>query len=228
MAKTNKSAGGIGESKIFCAPEGSLGQTGAGRMLGCHIDGKPISEMNLDPLVLNVLDYYATDEGIAEKAAAPGLKASCEVEVGPPRETRHWVAESEAGPGHFEYGTRETNDWGKTLDQREDDVKVRGMTTFTAADPFKRLADKYAKPGMSPKFLSRASIQDAGGTGDYEVVKDDHGDPVSAKRMILGHMPTEMAQAKLKHCQGGGNRLLKMIGQQHKAENGQDPRSADQ
>jgi hypothetical protein len=220
MAKgkpTIKSAGGIGESKIFCAPEGEFPEN---RLLGCHINGVAIRELNLDPMVLSALDYYATDEGVAEKNARPMVREPSGIEVNPDRQDRRWVAESSQGPGHWETRIRSTDEFGKALDQKRDDVIERGMPSWMARDPLKETADKYAKPGMKPKFLSKRRIQENGGTGDYVVVKDEKGDPVSVRGMILGHMPTEMADARNKHYRDRGNNMIDHIKKTYKEEGG--------
>ena len=74
-AKKIKSAGGFGPSKTFNCAEGSLGVSAVDRMLQYHINGVQIGEMNLDPAVLSALDFFATDEGIAEKNARPNVRA---------------------------------------------------------------------------------------------------------------------------------------------------------
>jgi hypothetical protein len=187
MAKLNKSAGGIGESKVFCAPEETRLRGHVDRILACHIDGKPVAEMNLSPQVLSALAFEATDEGLAEATARPGPKSSG-VTLG-------------------------KDEWDKALKQRIADIKERGMVSYQARDPMKEVADKYAQPGMKAKFLSRKKITENGGTGDYDVVKDKNGDPVSVKGMILGHTPVELADARNKHYQDKAAKMLSQVTQ---------------
>ena len=192
-----RSAGGVGESKIFCAPEAERPLTGVDKMLDCHIDGKKIRDLNLDPSVLAALPYDATDEGIAAKEAAPNARPSSGITL---------------GAGEFE----------KALDQRRDDVKIRNMMLFDSRDPLKEVADRFAVPGMKAKFLSPARVKDNGGTGMYEVVKGPNGDPVTVKGMVLAHTPVEVAEAFNEHHRRRGNQLLKQISEQHAQENGRE------
>ena len=72
---------------------------------------------------------------------------------------------------------------------------------------------------MRPKMMSAQKLRDGGNT-DYVVVKDENGDPVKVKGMILGHIPEERAQARNRHYQRRGNQLLKEITERYKAEGG--------
>src|SRR5579871_2768634 len=185
MAKEKiQSAGGIGESKVFCAPADQRVPSHEDRILGCHINGVAIRELNLGPEVVAALDYFATDEGQAEKAARPNVVEPSGISIG-------------ADP------------FDKSLQQKRDDVKSRGMDLFEARDPLREAAQKYAAPGMKPKFLSAKRVQENGGTGDYEVVKQENGDPVKVRGMILGQMPVERAEARNKHFRDRANTILK-------------------
>jgi hypothetical protein len=196
VAKKIQSAGGIGESKIFCAPEEERQVSGVDRILECHINGVLIKELNLDPQVLVALDYWATDEGIAEKNARPNV--------------RDWAGSVQVGADSFD----------KSLSQRRDDVKQRDMELYEARDPLKEVADRYAKPGMKAKFLSAQKVKENGGTGDYEVVKDANNDPVKVRGMVLGHMPVERVEARNRFFRQRGNQLLKQINESYKSEGG--------
>lgn len=194
MGKKIQSGGGIGESKIFGGvphPEG----TGVDRILECHINAVKIGELNLDPQVLGALDYWATDEGIAEKASRPGLVEPSGISLGP-------------------------DGFDKSLQQRRANVKEDGMELYEARDPLKEVADRYARPGMRPKFLSAAKIKEGGGTGDYEVVKDASGDPVKVRGLVLGQIPEARAEARNKFFRNRGNQLLKQIDEKYLSEGG--------
>jgi len=198
--KKIRSAGGIGESKIFCAPEGSLGETAIDRLKKCHINGVEIAEMNLDPQVLSALDYYATEEGVAEKNARPNVREASGVELG-------------------------KDGFSKALEQRKDDVKFRGLPLYESRDPLKEVADKFVPQGMRPKFLSGQRVREGGGTGDHEVVMyppghPQHGDPVKVRGMVLAQMPEEMAQARAAFYRGRGGQMLHQIEDKHRAEGG--------
>jgi hypothetical protein len=197
MAKAKKlqSFGGVGESKNFGAPETERLKAGVDRILNCHIDGVLVSDLPLDPQVLSALDYFATDEGIAEKASSPNARPSSGVTV---------------GNGPFE----------KSLQQRRDDVKIKGMPLPESRDPLKEVADKYAQPGMSPKFLSQKRVQEEGSTGIHEIVRKANGDPVMVKGMVLGLAPTELVEQRNEGYRRRGNQLLKQIEQQVQSEEG--------
>jgi hypothetical protein len=164
-------------------------------MLNCHINGVRIRELNLEPQVLAALDYWGTDEGIAERNARPNVRPPSGVELG-------------------------RDGFDKALEQRRDDVKGRDMEMYEARDPLKEVADRYVKPGMKPKFLSPARIKDAGGVGDYQVVKDENGDPVRVKGMVLGEMPVKRAEARNRHFRERGNQMLRQIGEEYKNSGG--------
>lgn len=193
--KTIRSAGGIGESKVFCAaPEERL-QTGVDRILACHIEGVPVKDMNLSPQILSALDFAATDEGIEEYNSRENVRPASGISAG-------------AQP------------FDKALQERRDDVKLRDKMLFDSRDPLKEVADRYAKPGMKAKFLSAARIKDSGGSGNYEIVKSANGDPVTVKGMVLGHTPIELAEARNEHYRAKGNQILKQITEQYKNEGG--------
>jgi hypothetical protein len=193
-SKPIKSAGGIGDSKIFCAPNAEK-DAARERMLDCHINGVAIRELNLEPQVFAVLDYWATDEGIEERNARPNVRPPSGVELG-----------------------REP--FNKALEQRKDDVRDRGMETYEARDPLKEVAERYVGKGMKPKFLSPARIKDAGGVGDYQVVKDENGDPVRVKGMVLAEMPIARAEARNRHFRERGNKMLRQIGEEYQNSGG--------
>jgi hypothetical protein len=215
--RANQEAAGIPDSKLFAQ---QVEENAHDRIARCHINGVLIAELHLDPQVLAALDYYATDEGIAENAARPNVRVGPAITVDAPRQDRRWIAESSQGPGHFEDVTRSTDAFGKALDQRRDDVLERGIPSYLARDPFKETADKYAVPGMKSKFLSRSKIKDAG-TGDYVIVKDPKtGEPVSSKGMILGHVPEKLAEARNAHYRNRGNQMIDQIKKQYKETGG--------
>jgi hypothetical protein len=192
--KTIKSAGGIGESKIFGGVPASE-PTGVDRILKCHINNVLVAELNLPGEILGALDYWATDEGIQEMNSRPGPRSSG-IEVG-------------------------ADGFDKSLQQRRDNVRDDGMELYEARDPLKEVADRYAKPGMRAKFLSSAKIKDGRGTGDYEVVKDATGDPVKVRGLSSGSVPEKRAVARNRHFRERGNKLLKEMTEKYKNEGGQ-------
>lgn len=111
------------------------------------------------------------------------------------------------------------DEFSKALEQRKDDVKQRDVPLFEARDPLKEVADRYAKPGMKAKFLSRTRIKDEGGTGMHEVVVKENGDPVMVKGMVLGHAPIAEVEARNAHFRAKGAQMLKQVEQKHEQEN---------
>ncbi len=189
--RANQALAGIPDSKPFAAPHAE--PTGEDRILNSHINGVLVSQLNLPPNVVSALDWNATDEGIAAHNARPMVRPPSGITM---------VAEP----------------WDKALEQRRDDVKQRDMPLYESRDPFKEIADKYAVPGMKSKFMQDKKD---GSTGDHVVVKDEKGNPVKVKGMVLGHMPEEMAAARGKFYQDRGNQLLKQMGDQYKREGGE-------
>lgn len=185
---------GIPDSKAFVAPEAERVPSGVDRILACHINGALISTLNLDPQVLAALDYFSTDEGIAEKNARPNVREPSGIEQG-------------EGP------------WEKALQQKRDDVLDRKYDSYEARDPLREVAEQYAQPGMRSKFLSEKKTKD-GGNRDYEVVKQANGDPVKVRGMLLGHIPERVAVARNKHYQQRGTQLLKQLDEKYKQEGG--------
>lgn len=186
-------AAGIPDSKPFVSDEPM--ETGATRISSCHINGVLVSEMNLSPQVLLALDYWSTDEGIAEKNSRPNVRESSGITLG-------------------------RDEFSKALDQRRDDVKDREMELYQARDPLKEVADRHVAKGMRGKFLSQAKLKEAGGTGDYEVVKDVSGDPVRVRGLVLGQMPEGRARARNRHFQDRANKVLQEVGDRYKREGG--------
>jgi len=159
-------------------------------VLDCHVAGVLVRDLPIE--VQTKILWQQTDEGIgARNEGKSGAHVSVTVEP-----------------------------WQKALDQRRDDVKHRDMDSYEARDPLKEVADAHAKPGMRPKFLSARKVKENGGTGDYEVVKDDKGDPVTVRGMVLGQMPEERAKARNRHFQQRGNRILQEMTERFKTEGG--------
>jgi hypothetical protein len=209
---------GIPESPIF---HRDIPELPPNPILDMHVAGVRVGELPIE--MQNRIVYRQTDEGIAE---ANEGRTGMGVEVDAPRRDRRWVAESSQGPGHWEEVIRSTDEIGKALHQRRDDVIDRGMSTYEARDPLKEVADRYVGKGMRPKFLSASKIKEGGGTGDYEVVKypEGHaraGDPVKVKGLVLGQVPEQLAKARNRHYQEKGNMLLKQMTDQYKREGGQ-------
>lgn len=191
--RANQEAAGIPDSKPFSAPHTE--QTGADRMLLSHINGVLVSDLNLPAHVIAALDWNATDEGIAAYNSRPMVREPSGVVMG-------------------------IDQWGKSLQQRRDDVKDRDIPLYEARDPFREVADRYARPGMRPKFLRKSKLSESSGGTDYELAKKENGDDVTVHGMVLGHIPEEVARARTRQQQQRGNQLLKQIGEAYKQEGG--------
>lgn len=197
--RQRQEAAGIPDSRPFVTSEAEHVESGSDRMLACHINGVAIAELNLGPEVIAALDYYATDEGMAERNARPMVREPSGIEQG-------------AGP------------FAKALEQKRDDVLDRDMDLYQARDPFKEVADAFVGPGMRAKMLSANKLK-RGGNGDHQVVKypaghPHAGDPVMVEGMVLGEMPERRAIARNKHYQNKTADLLAQIEGKHRQAGG--------
>ena len=190
--RQKQEAAGIPDSKPFIDPATAHEPS---RIETCHINGVLIADLHLDPQVLAALDYWASDEGIAEREAHPMARPSSGVELG-------------------------KDPFAKALDQKRDDVKRRGMPARVARDPFKEVADRFAKPGMEPKFMSAKAVQD-GYNQDHVVVKHPNGDPVKVRGMVLGHIPTDVRAEILAENQARGNQFLRQMTEEYQKTGGE-------
>lgn len=195
QVRANMEAAGIPDSKPFIAPESERLEAGVDRILKCHIDGVLVADLKLEPQVLAALDYWGTDEGIAEKNGRPMVREASGV-------------------------TLAADGFDKSLQQRRDDVKERDIELYEARDPLKEVADAHAQPGMKAKFLSDKKVKENGTTGDYQIVKDAQGDPVRVRGMVLGHAPEGRIRARNKHYREKGNSALRQITEAYKREGG--------
>lgn len=191
--RENQEFAGIPDSKPFGGVE-----TVEDPLLNCHVGGVLVAEMlasmsdSLAATVRSGLSYAYTDEGIAARnSGKTDLHASVS-----------------------------SDGFDKALEQRRDDVQGREMEPFEARDPLKEVYDRHVGKGMRGKFLSSRKVKENGGTGDYQIVKDVNGDPVSVRGMVLGQMPEQRARARNQHYRARGNRLLSEMTERYKAEGG--------
>ena len=75
---------------------------------------------------------------------------------------------------------------------REYEVEVDREDTVQLADPMRDAVERYGRPGMAAKFLSERCIGVLGMRG-YEIVKDEHGEPVKVGNLIMGEIPERWA-----------------------------------
>ena len=186
------SAQGVGESKLF----GGNYAVDENPVLNLHVGGVFVRDLPIESQ--GRILYQQTDEAIAErneKARYSDSTPASGIKIG-------------------------DEPFDKALKQRRDDLGEREMEPYEARDPLKEVADANARPGFRPKFLSPRRVKENGGTGDYEVVKDAKGDPVSVKGMILGQMPEARAAARNRFYQRKSNDLLKQITERYKQEGG--------
>lgn len=66
-------------------------------------------------------------------------------------------------------------------------------------NPMRAAVERYVTdPGMAPKFLAKACIDELGMRG-YEIVKDERGDPVKVGTLLLAQIPREWAERRRLH-----------------------------
>lgn len=65
-------------------------------------------------------------------------------------------------------------------------------------DLMKTCIRPYQKPGMAYKLLSERCINHFGGTGGYQIVKAENGDPVRLGNMPWGEIPKQRAEKRQK------------------------------
>lgn len=192
--RENMEAAGIPDSKPFGGGDNALEDP----ILDCHVGGVLVRDMlagmsdSMAAVILSGLSYAQTDEGFAERNKD---------------KSAHHVSVASDG-------------FDKALEQRRDDVRDREMAGYEARDPLKEVYDQHVGKGMRGKFLSSRKVKENGGTGDYQIVKDANGDPVSVRGMVLGQMPEERALARSRFYRARGNRLLTEMTAKYKAEGG--------
>jgi len=121
---------------------------------------------------------------------------------------------AERNEGRSEVHARVTSDpLDKAIQKRQDDQLERGMEPWEASDPMREVADAHVGPGMRPKFLSELRNKEHGTRG-WEVVKDEHGDPVKLGTMVLGQMPEDRALARNEHFRNKSRTAVAQVEQQ--------------
>lgn len=169
MPKTSKSAGGIGESKVFG------GSDAPSYLEDLHIEGKRIGDAYTADQI-QILQYAWTDEAVAERNAAAAARGTL-------------VDSAARVTGGF---SEIPEDFEKAKEQRHDFKADEANEVWEAPDILKSKADRYVKPGMRPKFIS----PDRQELGAYELVKDGNGNQVKAGRLLLAQMPEAKARAR--------------------------------
>jgi len=181
------------ESRPHIAAEGEL-ERGV-RIEDCHVNGKRIGDA-FSPEQWQQFNFRNTDEGLAEAA---GRKAGRTDATAPAVET---VRDAFSG----------------ACSQRRDDLQS-GMEPWEATDPLKELADQHVGKGMSPKFLSENRIARDGLRG-FRLVKDENGNPVKVRGLVLAEMPVEKVAQRNAFYRGKGNAAVAQIRDQYRREGG--------
>ena len=84
------------------------------------------------------------------------------------------------------------------IPQRTVEIEADRSDALIFARPMEEAVEKYGQPGMSAKFLSEFVIGVRGLRG-YEIVKNEHGDPVKVGTPVMGQIPERMAAARREH-----------------------------
>jgi len=176
---------GVGESKPFIASEEDRERLNPDieRIKDCHVNGIRIGDLpeEQQAMVLAILPYERTDEGIAEAQAG---KSQVRVSV--------------------------TDDELSKSFRRRAEFRATELEPWEAPDPMKELAEAYVRPGFKAKFLS-PSVCDVAGTRGYEIVRNEKGDPVRLGRLMLAEMPEEKAERRNRHYQEMANSRLQEV-----------------
>jgi hypothetical protein len=78
------------------------------------------------------------------------------------------------------------------------EIELDGELDPLLTNPMREAVAKYGSPGMSNKFLSERCMAVLGKRG-YEIVKDERGDPVKIGTLIMGEIPRDWAERRLRH-----------------------------
>ncbi len=143
---------------------------------------------DLDEELVARLSRQHTDEGIAERNA-----------------------------GKVDTAVRVTQSPTEKAIQRRGDFRREQREPWDAPDPMKELVDAHVAPGMRAKFLSPTTTTRRGARG-YEIVKDDHGDPVKLGELMLAQIPEEVAEARNRAVRDRGQARVEEIEKQYVQE----------
>jgi hypothetical protein len=164
-----KSAGGIGESRVFRDPQAATPE-----IYSCHIDGRSIADLIEAGDLLAPPPYALTDEGIQERVD-------------------RIIAAGNASTGRISL-TRDSED--KKVDAFEgtlkDNVRFSG-----AIDPFAEVMKKYVPAGYTGVMLNDAAVKHLTTQG-CDIFLDKDGNRVQVGDAYLGIKPIEQAQAETK------------------------------
>ena len=78
------------------------------------------------------------------------------------------------------------------------EIEADRSDAMIMSEPMQEAVERYGTPGMAPKFLSELCIKRFGLRG-YVIVKNEHGQPVQVGTLIMGEIPTRMAEARQRH-----------------------------
>lgn len=78
------------------------------------------------------------------------------------------------------------------------EIELDGAIDPLLSNPMRELVARYGQPGMAVKFLSDRCMDVLGKRG-YEIVKDEHGDPVKCGTLYMGLIPEAWAERRRQH-----------------------------
>lgn len=83
----------------------------------------------------------------------------------------------------------------QAIPERVVEVEMDSELDPLLTDPMREAVARYAAPGMAVKFLSDRCMTVLGRRG-YEIIRNEHGDPVKVGTLLMGWIPQEMADRR--------------------------------
>lgn len=84
------------------------------------------------------------------------------------------------------------------IPSRAVEIEADRTDAMIFSKPMEEAVMRYGTPGMAPKFLSERCLGVLGMRG-YEIVKNEHGEPVRVGTLIMGEIPLKMAERRQRH-----------------------------
>lgn len=184
---------GVGDSKIFAAPEGSFP---AGEQL--TVNGKPIPAE-----FAHAVPFANTDQG-RKLMAEGGVIADQEgsrVQVTAAAEDKARVGRARGDRSAPKIDPRIK---GLQFDQAIAARRSDNLQPWQTPDPMADLTDEHLPDGFKARFLSDKVIKRRGMRGFQPVIDEKTGQPVRMADMIMGAMPADMASQRNEHYRREG------------------------
>jgi len=108
--------------------------------------------------------------------------------------------------------TREPLD--KKIQERSDFLDQEHADPMLAPNPMEEVVGPYKDPNFAYKFLSPGCTRVLGTRG-YEVVKDEHGDPVTLGNLKLGRIPKRIADARKRKAEADSQERVKSMAEEY-------------